>query len=404
MFVTRRSAGLLLLFSYLGLSAFQSSIAQSTTLDAEKTFSTSSIEKRLEGDFGADDIVATTGWVQTTGIADWLGPLAPVAISPFFGVACLSGLAIWGPDWVTDNALLGSSGPLKNETLFVVFVALTLLTSLPRLTKVSKPFAQAVDRLETYAVIAILLIIKVVASLQTEPGQQVAMVQLGIFSVTADTLVGLAMAANVLVINSVKFFFEFMVWLTPIPLVDAIFEVCSKTLCAALMVVYAFSPMLATGINLVILIVATVVLRWISRRVRFYRTMILDPVLAKMWRGFGRAKTPDLIVFPKDNFGPFAAKSRLRLSRSPEAAGWTLQEANWWMPAKSHNLLMKSKPTARSGWVMNSIELQDTSGPVRLTFSRRYDPETLQALLNTLEIEYQTHNEKMSSQFAKEFA
>jgi len=40
-----------------------------------------------------------------------------------------------------------------------------------------------------------------------------------------------------------------MVWLTPIPLVDAIFGVCNKTLSAALMAVYAFSPLLATGIN-----------------------------------------------------------------------------------------------------------------------------------------------------------
>jgi len=179
MFVTRRSEGLLLLFCYLGLSAFQSSIAQSTTLGTEKPSSASSIEKRLKGDFGSDDIAATSGWVQTMAIVDWLGPLAPVAISPFFGVACLSGLAIGGPDWVADNGLLGSSGPLKNETLFVVFVALTLLTSLPRLTKVNKPIAYAVGRLETYAVIAILLIIKVVASSQAEPGQQVAMVQLG---------------------------------------------------------------------------------------------------------------------------------------------------------------------------------------------------------------------------------
>jgi len=116
--------------------------------------------------------------------------------------------------------------------------------------------------------------------------------------------------------------------------------------------------------------------------------MILDPILAKLWRGFGRAKTPDLIVFPRDNFGPFAAKSRLRLSRSADVGGWTLQEATGWMPARSHSPLSQSMPVARNAWVMNSIELFDLSGPVQLTFSRRYNPATPQDLLNKLEIEY----------------
>ncbi len=162
--------------------------------------------------------MATSSWVNSTGVVDWLGPLAPVALSPFFGVTCLSGLALWGPEWVTDNALLGASGPLQSGLLFAVFLVLTILTSLPRLTKVSKPFAQAVDRLETYAVIVILLVIKVEASMETAGDEQVALVQLGIVSFTLDTLLAITMVVNILVINSVKFFFEFMVWLTPVPL------------------------------------------------------------------------------------------------------------------------------------------------------------------------------------------
>ena len=123
-------------------------------------------------------------WVSRIGWARWHLSLCP----PFFGVTCLSGLAIWGPEWVTDNALLGASGPLQSETLFFIFLALALRTSLPRLTKVSKPFAQAVDRLETYAVIIILLVIKLGTSLETSGETEVAVVQLGVLSFTADTL------------------------------------------------------------------------------------------------------------------------------------------------------------------------------------------------------------------------
>ena len=226
----------------------QTSAAQTSESQTSGVPSTleSFLEENLEGDsedtFDAKDIAATSSWVNSTEVAQWLGPLAPVALSPFFGVTCLSGLALWGPEWATDNALLGQSGPLRNPTLFFVLLGLTVLTSLPRLTKVSKPFAQAVDRLETYAVIVILLAIKVSSSMESGGDPQVAMVQLGMLSFTVDTLLAIAMAINILVINSVKFFFEFLVWLTPVPFLDAIFEVCNKSLCAALMAIYAYSP------------------------------------------------------------------------------------------------------------------------------------------------------------------
>jgi hypothetical protein len=271
---------------------------------------------------------------------------------------------------------------------------------------VSKPFAQAVDRIETYAVIVILLVIKGIATLQDDGPPQVALVQLGILSFTVDTLLGLAMVANILVINSVKFFFEFMIWLTPIPLVDAIFEVCNKTLCAALMMVYAVSPTIATVINLVILVAAAIVLRWISRRVRFYRTMVLDPILAKLWSGFGRSKRPELIVFPKSSLGPFAAKSRLKLSRATdEASGWVLEEANWWMPSKQHRIAPQALPKVRCGWVLNTIEIRaDNGDSMVLSFSRRYDDHTLQQVLEQLRLERESAGEFAQNKLDYEFA
>jgi hypothetical protein len=349
------------------------------------------VEQQLEGPVKVEDIVAGSAWVNSTGIVDWLGPLAPLALSPFFGVTCLSGLALWGPEWATSSAVLRSTGPLQNPTLFFVFLGLTVLTSVPRLTKVSKPIAQATDRLETYAVIVILLLIKVFSSAGSSGAGagsevEVAMVQLGIVSFTLDTFLAIAMVINILVINSVKFFFEFMVWLTPIPFLDAVFEICNKSLCALLMAIYALSPTLATVINLVMLLAAAIVLRWISRHVRFYRTMVLDPVIASLWSGFGKPKRPELIVFPKSDFGPFQAKSRLRLRRaSGDRAGWIFEEANWWMPSKTHSVSESCRPQVRRGWIMHAVEMHDdVNGPTILSFSRRYDADTLEELAQQL--------------------
>ena len=367
--------------------------AQSTADDAEsfdaESLLVEQIEGQLDGSFGVDEITATSGWVQATGVTEWMGPLAPVALSPFFGVTCLSGLALWGPSWATDNPMLGTTGALRSEVIFTIFLLLTILTSVPRFTKVSKPFAQAVDRIEAYAVIVILLVIKGSAMMESPPDEPIAMVQLGVVSFTVDALLAIAMIVNVLVINSVKFFFEFLVWLTPVPFLDAVFEVCNKTLCAMLMAIYAFSPTLATLINLAFFLVAAILFRWVSRRVRFYRTMLLDPVLAKVWPGYAKPRHAELIVFNRDEFGPFPAKSRLRLRRSgTEADGWNLREANWWMPAHECTLPVEARVQVSRGWIMNALEAcdSDTGKENVFTFSRRYNLETLQSLLDDLGI------------------
>ena len=97
------------------------------------------------------EIVAGQQLVNTLSIAQWLGPLAPVALSPFFGITCLSGLSLYGGKFAQHNPLLGAHSPLHNPAVFWTFLTLTILTSVPRFTKVSKPFSQAVDRLEAYS-------------------------------------------------------------------------------------------------------------------------------------------------------------------------------------------------------------------------------------------------------------
>jgi hypothetical protein len=369
----------------------QSDVARATETAVpartESAVSEEDVPQALKGEFDTRDIAAATAWADQLHLADWLGPLAPLALSPFFGVACLSGLSLWGPDWITDNALLGSAGPLRSLPLFCVFAVLAVVTSVPRLSKVSKPFAQAMDQLEAYSVIVILLAIKIAASMTADSvgtdEAQLAMEAVpvytaGIFSFTANALVLIAMTVNMLVINSVKFFFEFLVWLTPFPSVDAIFEVCNKSLCAALMAVYAFSPTLATIFNLAILLVAALIFRWAGRRVKFFRTMLLDPVLARVWPGFATPDPRGVIVFSQDAVGPYPAKSCLRLRRDDD--GWLLTPATPWSPLSwgfgrdGHVLRCGSSPRLIRGWLTHSVVAEPGDDEVvLLKISRRHD-------------------------------
>ncbi|TWT91258.1 hypothetical protein [Stieleria varia] len=375
---------LLLVLSINGGTLVVGAEADATSADATSADATSADAMELPEslqpkDFDATDIAVANSWAESLHLADWLGPLAPLALSPFFGITCLSGLALWGPEWIKNNALLGSTGPLQNEVLFGVFLVLTVLTSLPRLTKVSKPFAQAVDQLETYSVIVILLVIKFLAdsgAAHSGNAGEVAMVQLGVLSFTVETLLAFAMVVNVIVINCVKFFFELLVWLTPIPFLDAVFEVCNKALCGLLMAVYAFSPTIATVINLIVLVLAAIILRWTGRRMRFYRTIFLDPVIARVWRSYA---CPDLrlsggkgiVVFPKDSGAGLVAKSRWRLFVDDD--GWVMRPTGW-LPGEDVRISSDCRPMLTRGWFMHGLSAKLADGtPVVLNFSRRFD-------------------------------
>jgi len=364
----------------------------SSTVDTEVPVDSQALIENLLGPLDTEGVdteaIATTStWVQASGITELLGPLTPLALSPFFGVTCLSAISLWGPEWAGSSPMLGSNGALRSETIFITFLALTIISSIPRFTKVSKPFAQAVDRLEAYAVIIILLVIKISTSVETAADEPVAMVQMGTFSAGLDTFLAIAMIINILVINSVKFFFEFLAWLTPVPFLDAIFELCNKALCLGLMAIYAFSPTLATIINLAFFVVALVLFRWIYRRTLFYRTMVLDPVFARIWPPHARPRYNELIVFNRAELEKFAAKSRLRLVRGDEEnTGWILQETRWWLPQREHVLEPDTHLKIHLGWIMNSVQFTRNGKKCSLTFSRRYNEETLRSLADRMGI------------------
>lgn len=210
--------------------------------------------------------------------SEWLGPLAPVALSPFFGIAVLSGLATYGPEFLQRRSgLIGEDSPMNNPTLFWAMATLALLTSLPRFSKVSKPLALAVENLESYASVIILIAVKFLSSGATSNQPEVALA--GIGTVSLDTLMSVAAALNVIVINTVKLFFELVVWMVPFPAVDAALEICQKGACVGLMGLYCYNPVIATILNLLLLSGCALIFGWVVRKTAYYRHLIISPLL-----------------------------------------------------------------------------------------------------------------------------
>lgn len=302
--------------------------------------------------------------------SEWLGALAPVALSPFFGITCLAGLAQFGGDWFPAHSLLlQKSTVLNHPAVFWVFLVLTLVTSLPRFTKVSKPIAQALDQLEAWSGLITLLVVRLL--LWTVPAGDAAppeVVQAGFLSVSADVLLILAGILNFLVINAVKFFFECLVWITPLPLLDACFELANKALCLGLAILYGYSPFAATIANLLLFGVCLLIFRWANRRVLYFRTLLLDPIWAAAFPGYSQPGT-ELVVFPQRAFGPFPACIRLTLQRT--GSGWKLCQPR--LVGRSPEVHIPDHVTAvvSIGLLGHSLTFEGSDLPP-MTFSRRH--------------------------------
>ena len=180
-----------------------------------------------------------------------------------------------------------------------------------------------------------------------------------------------AMVINIIVINTIKFFFEVLVWITPVPFVDAILEGCNKAICAGLMAVYAFSPLLATILNLIIFTICAIAFRWVYRRVTYLRRIITDPLISLVFPNYGELKET-ITVFPKDKFGPFPAKTRLLLSR--DESGWALVQKRLLLPPVKHVISSDRSGTLTTGLFVNKIHFPEVES-TPLVFSRRHNKQ-----------------------------
>lgn len=313
----------------------RNSVEQSKTLTPQNTTSTAPTLK--SSSIGVEAAIASGSVLsQQVSSQEWLGPLAAVALSPFFGIACLSGLATYGPESIqSGNALLSTHGPLNNPYLFWAMAVLTLLTSLPRFTKVSKPISLMCEKLEASSAIIILLVIRFSMNSANTEGVTTAMDNVsvdllgaGVLQTSGSVLMSIAAAINVLVINSIKLFTEILVWLTPIPFVDGLLEVANKSLCLGLMAIYSYSPLLATALNLALLSVCFVLFLQVKRRLRSMRELMLKPFLAKLFRA-ARSSPQDWTGFLVSPWNSYPSKTAIHCRYDASTSSWILEYSGW---------------------------------------------------------------------------
>ncbi len=259
-------------------------------------------------DSAGEDVAAGKELVERIGVEEVMGPLAPVALSPFFGMTCLSGTSILSSKgMLPENSFLTDNSALNNGGVFLAFLGLTIITSIPKLSSGSKIFAEAVDQLETYAGIVSFAVVYLLADFGLDEAAKGADVvyQAGVISFTKETLLLAAALCNIFVINAVKYFFELLVLISPIPLIDAFFEAANKAFAGGLALIYAFSPGAALVIDLILFGLCLLVFGKVWRLLRYYRNILLYPVTG----GFLRVRERDIRAARR--FGEGAGSERM---------------------------------------------------------------------------------------------
>ncbi len=208
-------------------------------------------------------------------LAEQLGMLGPVAISPYWGLCLASGASLFG---LAENEFLLTHPFLGNWFVFVVFILFAVLTSIPNISKFSKALGVAANYLEDNTAIIIVGLTMFLPSLH----QWVAPSEVGEFGVLGFSFYSLFILAfsslYMFIVTTVRLFFELIAFVTPIPFVDTVTEILKKITSAVMMGIYFVSPEVAMGISILVLIIAFFLFRRANRSTQYFKQFYIAPI------------------------------------------------------------------------------------------------------------------------------
>ncbi len=224
-----------------------------------------------------------------------IGPLPAVAATPFFGLAMLSGVGLvtdvgfvkdtrWG--WlqgVRDNAIVVEARRYSTWPRFFVLCALALVGYLANSGKLQGLAGKAFRVFEDSSVMVGYTLLAIAALPDAAPASAPAVTQAGL---GAEWLIPVATGLALAAMMAVRFAFDVLIWLSPFPFVDLLFETLKKVATIGVLLLYATSPALSALLCVVVLVATGLVAGWAFRVLELYRRVIVNPVLGHFFPAF----------------------------------------------------------------------------------------------------------------------
>jgi len=229
------------------------------------------------------------------------GPLPAIASTPFLGLAVLTGTALLVDEplfadstlrlvqQIRQNSLILQAKRYASWWLFGTFAVLAGLTWLVNSGKLRGAFGKFVRIAEDVAVGLLYLMVGAdtlmpntlnTASSGLSPGITLASVVPALESHTAILI--LAALISLITMMLTRLALDVLIWLSPVPFIDMIFETCKVIFSLAFLAVYFFlSPFVAAMLGILLLVPCVMLLPWVLRLLRFAYHIVLCPMLAQ---------------------------------------------------------------------------------------------------------------------------
>lgn len=231
---------------------------------------------------------------QNSSFVESFSLLSPMAISPFWTLFLTSLASTLG----VGNQYIASNPMLDNGIILFISFILVLITTLPNLMKVSKPIGLTANFLENKAGYVIYVLIMFAPHLlQSGNSQQQGMVTFGFFDIPYSAIFMVALALPYfLVVMTVRYFLEILIFLSPIPLLDAFFELTKKGITFFLIVIYFVFPTFGFFLSVVIFFVSFLLFKRAKKVSNFFQYVYVLPMLSKLF-GTKQVLVSDKIPF-----------------------------------------------------------------------------------------------------------
>jgi len=218
--------------------------------------------------------------VKTNGdLIAQLAHLLPMGINPYATVFFTSILSKMG----MHNEFVATNPFFDNWLILILFGALFLFTTLVgtvfKTNKATAVIGLADNYLSNHAAILINVIVMIAPAFFVNEGEAVLQ-EAGVISFGIQTLLVLIVSVYfLLVVTTVRFFIDILIFLTPIPLIDSILEIVKVVVTILFIGVSIFYPTVSVVISVLVFIIALTMYKKSLRLVSKTTYLFIYPII-----------------------------------------------------------------------------------------------------------------------------
>jgi len=219
---------------------------------------------------------------QNTFVEEYIAMLGPMAVSPFWTLFITSFFSTFelnvGDSMVATNPLLGS------EAVLGISFLLVLITTLPNMMKMSKPIGLAGRFLEDRAGFVIYGVTAIAPHLMNpEMGPLGQVETFGLFGIPNSIILLVILALPYfMIVTSVRYFLEILVFLSPIPLLDAFFELVKNGATLGFVVLFFLAPWVGVFLSILLFFVSLLFFNRARRVTNLFKYVFVQPILFRL--------------------------------------------------------------------------------------------------------------------------